>query len=433
MISKESSYLSFKRKWDLPEDWKVVPFKTYYSTNKGLSITKANLVEKGIPVISYGQIHSKTGTFFKADGLPFVDESYLNNTSAILVKGDVAFADTSEDIEGSGNISVMDSDATILAGYHVIVAKPKKLINYRYAGYMFESFSYRSQIQSKVQGIKVYSITQKIILNTKIWIPPIEVQEKIATAIDKDVTIIDDILVKTQHSIEQLKQYKKSLITEVVTKGINPNIEFQQSKIGWAEQVPKHWKVRRLKELFHEIDERNLDENATLLSLFTAIGVKPRKEMEQRGNKAVTVIDYKKVEVDDVVVNKLLAWMGAIGYSDYVGVTSPDYDVYRKRENANVSRRYYNYYFRDTDFKSDCFKVGRGIMMMRWRTYPEQFLSILVANPPLEEQEEIADYLDKKVVEIDRLIESKTKIIMELKNYKKYLIFEYVTGRKMVE
>jgi type I restriction enzyme, S subunit len=72
-------------------------------------------------------------------------------------------------------------------------------------------------------------------------------------------------------------------------------------------------------------------------------------------------------------------------------------------------------------------------MMMRWRTYPEQFLSILVANPPLHEQEEIADYLDKKVVEIDRLIESKTKIIMELKNYKKSLIFEYVTGRKVVE
>ena len=88
-----------------------------------------------------------------------------------------------------------------------------------------------------------------------------------------------------------------------------------------------------------------------------------------------------------VIVNKLLAWMGAIGYSDYEGVTSPNYDGYRARRGVNVVRNYYNEYFRNTCFYGDCYKYGHGIMLMCWRTYSEEFLRIIVPNPPLAEQQ----------------------------------------------
>ena len=124
--------------------------------------------------------------------------------------------------------------------------------------------------------------------------------------------------------------------------------------------------------------------------------------------------------------------MGAIGYSEYDGVTSPDYDVYRAKENAPVVKTYYNEYFRHTCFKNDCYKYGHGIMLMRWRTYPEEFLRIKVPNPPLEEQKEIAKYLDEKCSEIDKLIAKKEELLADLERYKKSLIYEYVTGKKEV-
>ena len=150
----------------------------------------------------------------------------------------------------------------------------------------------------------------------------------------------------------------------------------KQTDSDWIGEIPEHWNYVRIQQLFEIVDERNTDAEANLLSLYTSIGVKPRKELEEKGNKAITVINYKKVKKNDIIVNKLLAWMGAIGFSDYEGVTSPDYDVYRAKKDANVIRNYYNEYFRDTCFNGDCYKYGHGIMLMRWRTYQKNFLEL---------------------------------------------------------
>ena len=104
----------------------------------------------------------------------------------------------------------------------------------------------------------------------------------------------------------------------------------------------------------------------------------------------------------------------------------------KARKGANVARSYYNEYFRNTCFNGDCYKYGHGIMLMRWRTYPEEFLRIRVPNPPLEEQQEIADYLAEKCGEIDALIAKKEAFVEEMEAYKQSLIYEYVTGKKEV-
>lgn len=232
--------------------------------------------------------------------------------------------------------------------------------------------------------------------------------------------------------IEEYKKYKQSVIIKAVTHGLKEDVQKKHTDSKWIGDIPEHWDYVRIGTLFQTVDERNDDPDAQLLSLYTALGVKPRSELEERGNKAVTVQNYKIVYKNDIIVNKLLAWMGAIGYSDYEGVTSPDYDVYRAKEDANVVRSFYNNYFRYTCFNGDCFKYGHGIMLMRWRTYPEEFLRIKVPNPPYDEQVEIAEYLDKKIPEIDKLISEKEDLIKELESYKKSLIYEYVTGKKEV-
>ena len=161
-------------------------------------------------------------------------------------------------------------------------------------------------------------------------IPPLSEQQKIANYLDKVCGEVDEMVALQEQMIEELKAYKQSVITEAVTKGLNPNVPMRNSGIDWIGEVPEHWEVRRIGRLFRLRDEKNYKpmEEVQLLSLYTGIGVFPHGEQEERGNKAVTVEGYKVVHKDDIVVNIILAWMGAIGVSDYDGVTSPAYDVY---------------------------------------------------------------------------------------------------------
>ncbi|MCM1387465.1 MAG: restriction endonuclease subunit S [Bacillus sp. (in: Bacteria)] len=282
-------------------------------------------------------------------------------------------------------------------------------------------------IQSTIQNIGADKY-----MNLSIPITKIDEQRKVIDFLDKKVEEIDSVIAKTKETIEDYKKYKQAIITDAVTKGLNPDVEMKETDSEWIGKIPVHWDYVRIQRLFEIVDERNNNPNACLLSLYTSLGVKPRSELEERGNKAATVLNYKIVKKDDVIVNKLLAWMGAIGYSDYEGVTSPDYDVYRAKEDTLVVKTYYNEYFRHTCFNGDCYKYGHGIMLTRWRTYPEELLRIKVPNPPLEEQREIARYLDEKSSEIDKLIAKKEKLLADLENYKKSLIYEYVTGKKEV-
>lgn len=206
---------------DIPEEWEVKPYKAIFYTEKGLNITKADLVEKGEPVLSYGQIHSKmnTGTKINDALLKYVPSSYIEtNPECLVQKGCFLIADTSEDYDGCGNAIYVDKDMTLFAGYHTIVARPiHNNGDYKYLAYLFLTDIWRQQIRSRVSGIKVYSINQKIIRLTSVLLPPLPVQQAIATYLDEKTTQIDSLIALKQSKIESLKEYKKSIIYEYVT------------------------------------------------------------------------------------------------------------------------------------------------------------------------------------------------------------------------
>lgn len=420
----------------IPKEWKIVPFKAYFTTGKGLSFTKADLTPQGHAVVSYGQVHSKVNTGTRLDDtlLRYIPDSITENGDASRMnKGDFIFADTSEDLEGCGNCVYVDRNMELYAGYHSVTAKPKVQYDNKFLAYYFLTPCWRSQIRSRVTGIKVYSISQSIINKTYIFVPPLSIQQKIADYLDKICGEVDELVAIQETMIEELKAYKQSVITEAVTKGLNPNAPMRDSGIDWIGQIPEHWEIRRIGNLFKLRDEKNykpMDE-VQLLSLYTGIGVFPHGEQEERGNKAITVEGYKVVHKDDIVVNIILAWMGAIGVSNYDGVTSPAYDVYIP-DLSNVVPHFFHYVFRTQGIAGECYKYGRGIMMMRWRTYSSEFKLISVPFPSMEEQQLIANFLDTKCAEIDSLIALKQAKIDELKEYKKSVIYEYVTGKKEV-
>lgn len=205
---------------EIPEEWEVQRLKSYFNFKKGLPITKENLEDSGISVISYGQIHSKNnnGVSICNELIRFVDKSYLKSNSESLVKkGDFIFADTSEDLEGCGNCAYVNSDEIIFAGYHTIIFSSKYQNENKYLAYLFLTDAWRTQIRCNCSGVKLFSITKKILSKVRIILPPLSEQESIANFLEKKCTQIDSLISEKQSLIKDLAEYKKSLIFEAVT------------------------------------------------------------------------------------------------------------------------------------------------------------------------------------------------------------------------
>lgn len=192
----------------------------------------------------------------------------------------------------------------------------------------------------------------------------------------------------------------------------SPYEAYRPSKNEWVDQTPCDWEEKRVKDVFRLVTDKAADDNDhELLSLYASIGVRPRKDLEARGNKASSTDGYWIVKKGDIVVNKLLAWMGSVGLSEYNGVTSPAYDVLRKTSKL-VDARYFSYLFR-TEIAKQIFKRNsRGIMDMRLRLYFDKLGAITVPVPPISTQQAIATYIDTKTAQIDRqvhLLDKKAK------------------------
>lgn len=208
----------------------------------------------------------------------------------------------------------------------------------------------------------------------------------------------------------------------------------KDSGIDWIGKIPDEWTTRQIRYLFEIRDERNYKplSEVNLISVYTDKGVLQHSDIEQTtGNKAQNADGYKHVYKNDLVVNIILCWMGALGISDFDGVTSPAYDVYSPKNLDLIFPKYYHYLFRTPQFNGKCYTEGRGIMQMRWRTYSSEFKSIKIPLPPLSEQIKIANFLDKKCAQIDSIIEESKKSIEEYKSWKQSVIFEAVTGKNL--
>ncbi|MBZ7970338.1 restriction endonuclease subunit S [Campylobacter sp. RM3125] len=209
---------------EIPEHWEVRKLKMLFSFGNGLNITKADFISFGIPCISYGEIHSKypCRLDLSVHKLPFVSETYLNDKpQSLLSKGDFVFADTSEDIEGSGNFTCIQSNIPLFAGYHTIILRPKTQIYSLYFSFLFDSIFVRNQIREKVWGVKVFSITKSILKEVQCFIPPLKEQEQIANFLDEKCEKIDSLITKIKKQIELIKEYKTTLINEAVCGRIN--------------------------------------------------------------------------------------------------------------------------------------------------------------------------------------------------------------------
>lgn len=414
----------------IPVNWQVKPLKTQFSFGKGLSITKADLVDEGSPVISYGQIHSKhnTGTNVTDDLIRFIPSTIAFNQS--LVKyGDFIFADTSEDLDGCGNCVYMNLNTPIYAGYHTIILHQKSgNDDNKYLAYLFKTDCWRKQIRTDVNGVKLFSISQNILKRTNIILPPLPEQKAIADFLDKKCAEIDGLLADLEAEVKTLAEYKKSIIAETVTRGLNPNASMKQSGIPWAETIPAHWDIQKGKYTFRLL-QRPVKEDDGVITCFRDGEVTLRSNRREDGfTMSAKEYGYQGIEPGDLVVHGMDGFAGSIGISDSRGKGTPVLNVLDSKYN----KRYLMYYLRNMAYGDVFLALSTGIRVrscdLGWKKLGE----IRIVLPPIEEQEKIADYIDHKLDETQNAIVNKTQQIETLKAYKSSLIYEYVTGKKQV-
>ena len=204
-------------------------------------------------------------------------------------------------------------------------------------------------------------------------------------------------------------------------------IEMKDSGIEWIGVIPAHWEIKRLKSIFSECKDLSSTGEEDLLSVSEYYGVARRldiKEDDEFDSRADSLEGYKICKKNDLVINIMLAWKRGLGFSDYDGIVSPAYAVYRGK---NIIPHYYHYLLRTDRYIAEFKRNSKGIIDSRLRLYSDRFFNIKTIVPPLAEQQAIADYLDKKTAEIDEQITALEKKRDAYQRLKRSLISEVVT------
>lgn len=324
----------------------------------------------------------------------------------------------------AGAIGISDSRGKASPVLNVLNTKQNK----KYIMYYLRSMANGEVFTALSTGIRVRScdLRWNKLAELLYPLPPIDEQNHIVNYIDEQIARTNEIIADTQAQIDTLEQYKRSVITEAVTHGLNPSAPMKDSGIPWVGKTPEYWKVGRIGGLYELRNQKVSDKDFMPLSV-TMKGILPQLETAAKTNDGD---NRKLVRVGDFAINSRSDRRGSCGISDYDGSVSLINTILKPRNRMNA--KYYNWLFHTPMFADEFYKWGHGIVDDLWTTNWSEMKRISIPLPPLDEQQEIADYLDNKCAEIEQIIADKKSQIETLDGYKKSLIYEYVTGKKEV-
>ena len=343
----------------------------------------------------------------------------------LVRKGDFAINSRS-DRRGSCGISDYDGSVSLI---NTILA-PLGEMNPGYYDWLFHTVQFGDEFYKFGHGIvdDLWTTGWQDMKKITIPTPPLAEQRRIADFLDAKCAEIDALTADIQTQIDTLEQYKRSIITETVTKGLNPDAEMKDSGIEWVGQMPLAWDAVPNKYLMYKVKNVCPVYNGEDILSLTTNGVIIRAL--NGGGKMPTSFDgYQKVTPGNLLMClfDIDVTPRCIGLVKNFGLTSPAYSQFVMR--TGVYAPYYYYYYLMVDYTKELLHMAKNL---RHSLTEDQLGAIKAPNPPYEEQVQIAEFLDKKCVEISRVIEDKNKQLATLDEYKKSLIFEYVTGKKEV-
>lgn len=413
----------------IPETWKEIPNRFLFlehSSKVGerwkeyqlLSLTTNGVKEKNI---------NDTGGK--------VPDSYDNYQT--VEKGDMVFC--LFDLDCSAVFSGLSTyDGMITSAYDVFRTN-EKYLDSTYARFWFDYVFSRRYYKMFSKNIR-YTITTDVFKSIYTPCPPIAEQKRIGAFLDKKCSEIDEMISLQEKIVEELKAYKQSVITEAVCKGLNPDVPMKDSGYEWLGTVPETWRIEPLKYVLRRRNEKNSPVKSNeRLSLSIGIGITRYEDKTTNLDRFKDdFTQYQLAYPNDIVLNSMNMIVGAVGMSKFFGCVSPVY--YVMTTNPPFVPSYYAYLLNIPTIRWVYHSLGKGIYAIergegrvntcRLKVPFEDFGRIEIPVPPIQEQQTIADYLDKKCSEIDALISLKQSKIEALREYKKSIIYEYITGKK---
>lgn len=421
---KESGILRLGK---IPKDWGVSRVKYLYS-----------IIGSGTTPTSGQSIYYDDGNYYWIQSGDLYKTKYIIDTekklTEIAVNKFTALREYPADFlviamygASIGNVSISKIKAMTNQACCAIV--PKKTISFNYLYYALV-IDKDIMLDMSIGGTQP-NISQAKILELPIILPPLPEQKVIADYLDRKCSEIDSLTADIQKQIEVLEEYKRSVITEAVTKGLDTDVEMRDSGIAWIGEIPKHWITEKVKFHLERKEPRNPG-NAQVLSVYREYGVIPKDSRDDNHNvTSEDTSNYKYVVPNNLVINKMKAWQGSMGISDYEGIVSPAYFIYRFTDESIIPK-YLHYLFRSC-YKDEFRRISGGIREGQWDLSPMEFANTLLLIPPKDEQLLITEHIDRIIVEIGSIISEKKQQIETIEEYKKSLIFEHVTGKKEVK
>ena len=406
---------------EIPTSWELYKGK-YMFTQRNL---RGNTIELQLlsPTQKYGVVPQSV--YEDRSGMNAVKLNENANLSALktIHKGDFCISLRSF----QGGFEYSEYEGVVSPAYQVFY--PVVKVARGYYKYLFKDSGFIEKMNSYTMTLRDgKNIAFADFGNTYIPCPPVDEQQHIADFLDTKCAEIDVLTADIQSQIDTLEQYKRSVITETVTKGLNPNVEMKDSGIQWIGDMPAHWDVIRGKYILRYM-QKSVREDDGVITCFRDGEVTLRSNRREDGfTMSDKEIGYQGSDVGDLVVHGMDGFAGSIGISDSRGKASPVLNVL----DTDQCKRYIMYYLRSMAYSDVFLALATGIRVrscdLRWNKLAE--LSYPV--PPLDEQNAIVKHIDSVLSKADAVIADKKAQLATLDKYKKSLIFEYVTGKKEV-
>lgn len=396
----------------IPFDWKCCKQKYEIQLINGRAYSDSEFEEDGkYRILRVGNLFSNPTWYTSSLELP--PDKYCENGD-LLYSWSMSYA------------PVIWTGEKVIYHYHIWKTKLSSNLNKKFAYYYLSALT--DALKAKIHETTMGFITMGVMNNSYIAFPCLKEQEIIVSFLDSKCSEIDAISADIQKEIEILEQYKRSVITEAVTKGLNPDVEMKDSGVPWIGKMPANWACIKGKYILKYM-QKPVKPDDGVITCFRDGEVTLRSNRREDGfTMADKEIGYQGIDVGDLVVHGMDGFAGAIGISDSRGKASPVLNVLDSRQN----KKYIMYYLRSMAYGDVFAALATGIRVrscdLRWNK-----LSVLLYPvPPLEEQTEIVQYIEDTLNKVNSVISEKKQQFEVLDSYKKSLIYEYVTGKKEV-
>lgn len=413
---------------EVPEHWEVRRLKTVAEVNLSNVDKKSAEGQEPVSLCNYTDVYynehiTNQIDFMRATATPEQIKRFS------LKEGDVLVTKDSESWDDIAVPAVVREDLdNVLCGYHLAMIRPAEQTDGRFLARAFSAVGPKDQFQIKANGITRFGLGGDAIRTGLFPFPPLPEQRAIAAFLDHKTAEIDALIAAKERLIALLREKRAALITQAVTKGLDPDVPMKDSGIEWLGEVPEGWEVRSLRRILTRRRIKNGSAERPMLSLSAYRGI-VFKEYDDEALVRPTEenSDYVVVKPGQLVVNPMWVINSSIGVSSISGIVSPAYRVYDV--SSDLFGLFLHNLTKSLPYISQYNRYIRGLTTYDRSVREDDFLNIEALIPPLPEQHAISAFLDRQTAEIDELVNKVQEAIDRLKEYRTALISAAVTGK----